>query len=272
VSAEIVDYTLRFQTDSLDQFFKFGQLARQDYNLGNAANWYGAFIGGYVALNARLHGVALQYEQLHAWLPPRTLENRNIEYHLASIFFHMDSAVECFTFALNALGYAARPELFCDITIDAGLRRISPYNVMRGPNQPPYLGYSTIYPTLQEYWLANEQLLQFVFDHHDVSKHRMALFRQGTVRDDPPPRFFEDLGLVDGSFEAFRFKPLGWVGLLPNPKVPDNMRGSSWGHTFHEEHQLENMTPRFCAFMSETFDRALADAKASIQLPHTEFL
>jgi len=48
---------------------------------------------------------------------------------IGEIFFGMDSAIECFVFALNAVDYLKSPSKFCDITTASGLKRIRPDNI-----------------------------------------------------------------------------------------------------------------------------------------------
>jgi len=67
--------------------------------------------------------VQQHYFEVHAWLP-RVRIPTDIEYHLASILFQMDSALECLTFALNAFGWIVMPLGFRDVTDAKALKRI----------------------------------------------------------------------------------------------------------------------------------------------------
>src|SRR5438552_7832368 len=97
------DYVLNFDVAPLEKLDQFALLASQDYNFGNATDWFGCFRGGLYGAYARLRAVQKHYFEVHAWLPvPRVLAHA--EYHLSSIFFNMDSALECLAFAINALG------------------------------------------------------------------------------------------------------------------------------------------------------------------------
>ena len=49
---------------------------------------------------------------------------------IGEIFFGMDSALECFVFALNAVGFLKLPTGFCDITTANGLKQIRPDNIV----------------------------------------------------------------------------------------------------------------------------------------------
>jgi hypothetical protein len=91
-------------------------------------DWFGEFRGGLYGLYARLHGLSFHYERLHAWLLHERTRTET-ECDLAILFFCMDSAIECCTFALNALGYAAFPQGFRNIKDEVALRRIKPADV-----------------------------------------------------------------------------------------------------------------------------------------------
>ena len=73
------------------------------------------------------------------------------EYHVASALFGMDSA-----YALNALGFAAAPTAFKDVTNRKDLSKINPRDILGSPtsNPPrsPLDGYSLVFPTTQATW------------------------------------------------------------------------------------------------------------------------
>jgi hypothetical protein len=187
------DFQLTFEMDPFRKLDDFALLACQDYNLGGVGEWFEEFRSGLYAFYSRLYGVSVHHSQMHAWLPhPR--RPTELEYHLASIFFCMDSALECFTFALNALGYAAYPRAFRDLTDGSALRLVTPDDV-RGiskRNQPS--GYANVFPRLQQYWNAQAPLFNEITDLHDVSKHRGNIFSTGQAQLDPPDGFLERLG------------------------------------------------------------------------------
>src|SRR5206468_6640619 len=137
--------------------------------------WFGEFRGGLYGFYARLYGVEQHYFQVHAWLP-RVRIPIDIEYHLASILFQLDSALECFTFALNAIGWAVRPTSFRDVTDAKALRKIKPADIVGDSTQAPLPGYQAVFPTLQGEWQNEKQLIERVRDLHDVSKHRQTIF------------------------------------------------------------------------------------------------
>jgi hypothetical protein len=96
---------------------------------------------------------------------------------IGEIFFGMDSAIECFVFALNAVGYLKSPSKFCDITTASGLKRIRPDNIACcNPNHKnPFPGYSEIFPRVVAHWTAHLTLIAEITDFHDVSKHRSCI-------------------------------------------------------------------------------------------------
>jgi hypothetical protein len=123
------DFVLQFDLAPYRRLDRFALLACQDYNLGNVTDWFGTFRGGLAGFNSRTYGVETHFRLVHAWLPKRRgpLET---EYHIASIFFNMGSAIECLTFALNALGFAALPGRFRDVTDDRQLRSVTPWDIL----------------------------------------------------------------------------------------------------------------------------------------------
>ena len=111
----MTDFSLQFDSAPFEALDQLALLARQDYNLGGAGDWFGEFRGGLYGFYGRLHGVQIHYSEVHAWLP-RVRIPKDTEYQLTTILFQMDSALECLTFALNALGWAAHPSGFFDVT------------------------------------------------------------------------------------------------------------------------------------------------------------
>lgn len=114
-------YEVHFDTRAMEALDQFALLASQSYNLGDPGAWFGSFRGGYQGFNVRLYAVENHYAELHAWHLRRRWHLEQ-EYQLASILFGLDSALECFVFAMNAFGYAARPAEFVDITSHKALR------------------------------------------------------------------------------------------------------------------------------------------------------
>jgi hypothetical protein len=96
------------------------------------------------------------------------------------LFFGMDSSLECFAHAVNALGYLLRPTEFFDITSDAKLKQISPANLLdpptkRNAGQSAYEPCVRLFPKICEYWAGNRKLLGEIIDYHDATKHRHSV-------------------------------------------------------------------------------------------------
>ena len=118
-------HSLNLELGPLESLEKFPLIARQDRNYGKGNDWFGRFRGGLYGMYARLHGVSSHFGSLHSWShqPQLSVE---VEYNLGGIFFKLDSALECFVFALNALGNSVAPEQFRDVSNERALRYMSP--------------------------------------------------------------------------------------------------------------------------------------------------
>lgn len=265
------DFYIEFNLRVFDELDNFALLACQKYNYGNDNDWFGAFRGGLYGSYARIHGVVTHYYAIHAWTPKPRLPQET-EYHLASIFFNMDSAIECITFAFNALGFCAAPQLFRDVTDATALRNISPYDILgknqADPPRPPLEGYSNIFPSVQEYWISHEDIMFKIFEQHDVSKHRETIFSGGMARNDPPPGFYESLGLSNNPSQRALFWPMKEIILRSEPKTPHAKRVPQ---PVEEGVLLEDIAPQFRGFIEETGMRALKDAKRNIKLKVEQF-
>ena len=218
-------------------------------------------------MRSRLRAIQRHYFEVHAWVPvPRILADA--EYHLTTALFHMDSAVECMTFALNALGNSVAPGAFRDVTDDKALRRILPIDILGDLGRTPLPGYGTYFPRLQAHLQAHTHLIRQVMEQHDVSKHRETIFQGGKTRMDPPPGFFEALGLAPNDERRWTLSPMEEILLNPNPKAPRAGRapipaGSAL--------RFEDLAQTLAHILSESAVKALADAKATIRLPVSEF-
>jgi hypothetical protein len=266
-------YDLAFDLHPLDHLDDFGLLATQVYNLSNRGNWFYWFRRGVRGLQARIYGVGLHYYEVHAW-HPRRRSRVETDYHLASIFFGMDSALECVTFAMNALGNAVDPAQFKDITDEKALRGIAPHNIVGGSDpankrQQPLPGYGLYFPEVQKYWQTNRALVDLVMEHHDISKHRTAMSADGRINRDAPPGFFEALGIGEDLGTRFQFSPLEEILLEPEPKKPLDNRAEV---KYEDVKRLEDLAEEFCEFINKSCRLWLSDATAHIKLPHTTFL
>lgn len=268
------DYSLKFDLSSYEALDAFALLADQKYNLGDKGDWFNCFRGGLYGLYARVFGVQICYREVHSWALPVPFMSliQRAEYHLSSILFNMDSAIECMVFALNALGWIADPNQFKDVTDERELREISPNNILGRP--PNYLtgfvpGYDKYFPSLKSCWHQNRDLINTIFEQHDVSKHRQAIFRGGKIRNDPPPGFFEKLGIQDDKVKQALLSPWEEIILIPQPKTPWRQRQSQDPKDINK---LENIAETFCTFINTCGAKALSDAKATIILNYHEFI
>jgi hypothetical protein len=264
-------FHLNFDLQAFHELDEFSLLARQEYNYGNKNGWFGAFRGGLYGSYSRIHGVVTHYDEVHAWVPkPRP--PRETEYHLASIFFNMDSAIECITFALNALGFCAVPTSFWDVSETSAIRSVSPFDILgkddANPPRPPLGGYAKIFPSVQSYWKSCKKILFVIFEQHDVSKHRETIYMGGQLRLDPPPGFYESIGLSDDSSQRTLFSPMKEIILRHEPKTPHAKRVSQPRENLA---LLEELVPQFRDFILGTGLLALKDAKQNINLRVNEF-
>lgn len=269
------DYVLKFDLSAYRDLDNFALLADQKDNLGDKGDWFNQFRGGVYGFNARVLGVQIHYEAVHSWLliaSPRILYQMT-EYHLSSILFNMDSAIECMVFALNALGYAANSAQFKDVTIENELRLISPKNILLKAShsskekEKKYVpGYDKYFPSLKKYWLENKNLIDKITEQHNVSKHRSSIFEGGRRRTDPPHGFFEMLGIED---EAQRIivSPFAKITLISQPKTPWRKRQPQGCKNLDK---LEDVAEKFCIFVNACGTKALDDAQNTIKLNRYE--
>ncbi len=265
------DFQVAFECKSFEELDQLALLARQDYNLGGAGDWFGEFRGGLYGFYARLYGVSFHDAQAHAWLP-RPRAPTETEFHLAALFFCMDSALECFTFALNALGYAAYASGFRDVTDERAQRRIKPLDVTgeasRSSGVAPVPGYAKVFPGVQQYWQAQSVLISSIRELHDVSKHRRTIYTGGQARMDPPEGFYEALGVPSDSVQRALFRPMAEILLKPDPKAPSVSRKLK---PRQELELLERLVPQFAGFMEKTGELALRDSGSTIPQNERQF-
>lgn len=269
------EFTLQFNIDSYHKLDNFALLASQSYNFGNDTDWFGNFRGGLYGCYARIHGICSHYYAVHAWMPRPRLPTET-EYHLASIFFNMDSFIECISFALNALGYcASNKQNFRDITSDRGLKSISPFDILgrtnTNPPQPYLSEYDTYFPQVRKYWESKKDIIDVIFEQHDVSKHRETIFVGGRSRTTPPPGFFESIGLNPDpsiNIESTVFWPMEEIIIKNDPKIPKKDRRTQ---PAKNHITLEWLVPEFKEFAEKTGELAINDAKTNIKLKANDF-
>ncbi|MCH7915251.1 MAG: hypothetical protein IH856_19835 [Deltaproteobacteria bacterium] len=264
-------FSLRFDRESFEALDQIALLARQDYNLGGVGDWFGEFRGGLYGFYARLYGVQVHYEDVHAWQPKVRIP-ADTEYHLASILFQMDSAIECFTFALNAFGWAVTPSGFRDVTEAKALRSISPIDILgdptRAPARQPQPGYVKVFPRCQSLWQGQAPVIVQIRDLHDVSKHRQTIFVGGKARSDPPDGFYEALGIPDDARRRAPLWPMAEIILKHDPKVPAIERTS---RRVEPGELLEELVPSFVSLVDASGKAAFEDATANVPLNERQF-
>ncbi len=265
-AASMPEFSVQFDLAPFEALDQLALLARQDYNLGGAGDWFGEFRGGLYGFYARLYGVQRHYLEVHAWLPRARIPT-DTEYHLSSILFQMDSALECLIFALNSLGWVVMPAGFRDVTDAKALKRISPLDILgdatKTPPIAPLAGYQTVFPTIQGAWQNEAQLIAQVRDLHDVSKHRRTIFVGGQARFDPPDGFFEALGLPEDAGRRAPLWPMAEIILKDDPKLPAVHRTP---RAVRQGELLEDLVPSFAALIKTTGTAALGDAQVNVPL------
>ena len=232
-------YDIAFDTDEwADHLMRLASLVSSDTN-PEASQLVAGGVGGVVA---RLWGVRTHYYRLHEWVPGESGLPPVIDYHMSSLFFHMDSALECFVFALNALGCQIWPEQFWKVT---ELQEVDPKRIANKR------GYTEHFGSVVKFWQAKSKLLKAVMDNHDVSKHRTTIFRVGQMRQDAPP-----------GFQRSGMPPAETLWLNPTPKDPpteepptDITKGKS----------LETLVSEYRVFVNETLRLAQNDAERNIR-------
>jgi hypothetical protein len=102
------------------------------------------------------------------------------ESYAGVLLFATDSSLECFTYALNALGYLLSPAEFIDITTDAALKHITPANILDPPTKATskhsvHDACRKRFPKICKHWSANRALLAQIIQYHDATKHRHSV-------------------------------------------------------------------------------------------------
>lgn len=220
----------------------FGGKLVMNQTIGDHDNWLLTYRHGLRGMLARIlavdrHFVLLHQHQQRAEIINPAQLNPNewvleCEYHTGIILFGMDSSLECFVFAINALGFAKSPKEFCSIKDSKSLRGVSPKNIFGGNRNDkfnPRPGYLQYFPRVVALWKKNENLLSTIFEYHDVSKHRSAVAQGGR---------------------------LGEVRVRDNPKQPGSCM-SSMSYT------LQSLTHEYQKFIDELLPIALEEGTAT---------
>jgi hypothetical protein len=194
----------KFDPVPLERLRKYGHSLGHDEVFGNKTLWLTTFQLAIEGVQARVWAVETHVPQM--FMPQGVLEH---EYLLASAIFGMESAMECFVFALNALGNAKDPAAFLDVTSDKALQPVGPGNIIGSGNQVRP-GYARYFPSLSAHWCANTIFIRFLVDQQAASKHRMATVGGGA----------SDSSIPAGDLAALNMIQFSRINLLLKPKEP----------------------------------------------------
>jgi hypothetical protein len=244
----------------------FALLADQPYNLGDKGDWFGCFRGGLYGMYGRLYGVQFHHKVIHTWESKLT-QMCQVDFHVSSLLFNMDSALECFTFGLNALGWIVEESQFKCVISEADLKKINPINVVGNANKPPVPGYEKYFPTLQSHWKQSIKIIDKIMEHHDVSKHRESVVSGGMLRQYPPPGYETEIEIEGKRIPYSPFLIFQEIILTPSPKLPSAQRQ---GAVKDNLDILENLVDAFSDFIQKTLKIAYEDAIKTIKLSESE--
>ncbi|MHC4456995.1 MAG: hypothetical protein ACYS0I_07860 [Planctomycetota bacterium] len=254
-------FEIKIDIEKYEDLDKLALMACQNDNYGNNGDWFSNFRGGLHGFLARAYGVETHYKVIHSW--QYNIRNpKEHEYHVGSLLFNMDSALECFTYALNALGFGVLGEDFIDITNDKKLRGINPQNVIgnkkANPPKNPIAGYQKLYPQLQKYWFEKEDLILSIIDQHDVSKHRTQIINGGRCRLDASEGFYEKISVDDKPELQFLFWPMERIFLRTNPKIAHSNRPAE---NQTGKISLEYVVEQYAELIKRSLSKAVEDFK-----------
>jgi hypothetical protein len=178
------------------------------------------------------------------------------EYDVTALLFCMASSLECITYALTILGREFLPNGFHNYRDPDIAFRISHQDVTedrgrwKGAVNTYRKGYAPAFPKFQETWISAVPLIKEIFEYHNASKHRFEGFSgSGTYNTNPPPGYFEGLGIVKGTGDEFTYSP--WKELRV-PPIP--------GKTHYEYESIERLAQAYSGLMLRSGEAALDDA------------
>lgn len=262
-------YHLDFKVDAVARIDDLALLAVQSYNLGDSGHWFLCFRQGCQGFHVRLLAIETHYVQLHAW-QLRCRWHLEPEYHLASIMFGLDSALECLLYVMNAFGYGVHPAEFIDITTDKGLRSIAPWLILGNSSRTPHPAFEKYYPSTVAVWRQHRDVIEEIQRQHDVSKHRSSTYRGGRSRNDPPAGFYTALGLSDDHPRRFDFAPMAEIILDPDPKRPASAPRANV--KYKDLRTLEDLCQDFAVLVEQACQAWLDDARQMVTLNHGSLL
>ena len=248
-----------------NQLWALGKVLNDDPEHVKPFNWILTFRYAIRAMMGRIMTVDRDYRNLNKpgcgmapveEMPQKVSNEWNVvwESYAGVLFFAMDSSLECFAYALNALGYLIGPGEFIDITTDEKLKRISPANLLDPPTKSNALHSSygpcrRTFPKICAHWSANRDLVAQITEYHDATKHRhSAVVGQGP------------------GFHLLKAEPKQAMG-----KVVVNEAGEA-GHErgmipYEEEHTLQSITTDYRIFMVELLRIARQEVEAVFSHP-----
>ena len=237
------------------------QMHKPEY-LGNKGNWFYLFRRGMQGTLSRLYTVSTSYDAIHSFIS-FPLTPIAVEHHLSCVFFGMDSALECFLFSTNAIGWAIDQDKFRNISSADGLRKISLRDILK---DKPLGGYIEYFPELTKHYKSNSKLISKIQDQHSVSKHRSMIFTGGTLQMEKASKLIKAYSLLSG--EAITkeqittmsiFAPYSEVILHPEPKAPS-------GSSNRKPDKLEDIVSAFFNLIHTSFSALLGNLKNTVLL------
>jgi hypothetical protein len=160
------------------------------------------------------------------------------ESYAGVLFFAMDSSLECFAYAINALGCLLSPGEFLDITTDEKLRRITPSNLFDSPSKgnvanSANAGCLRWFPSICGHWSTNRPLLTQIIEYHDATKHRHSV-------------------VVGQALEGHRLKQAPKQAMGNVVFKESRVAGQAKGFVPHsQEHSLQSMTTAYRTFITD---------------------
>ncbi len=140
-------------------------------------DWISEFCGGVLGFRARISGVQHELAELSHVRDVR-LDPADLDYHLAALFFAMDSALECLAYALNAIGWACAPsdcKCYMDLHVEKSLKGIN-IGIYTNAKNSCTNNKCPSFPAMRKCWQAdaNKKCIDRLTQQHDVTKHRRA--------------------------------------------------------------------------------------------------
>jgi hypothetical protein len=232
-----------------EHLWMIGKALQDDPRFAKPANWVLTYRYAIRGMLARIITVDRDYRGLNepgngtatnedmTTQKARNWWNAVWESYAGTLFFAMDSSLECFAHAVNALGYLLSPAEFLDIRADEKIRRITPANLFDPPSKGN-VGHSAYpaclkwFPRICGHWSANRSLLAGIIDYHDASKHRHSVV-VGQAWD-------SCVGVSGGHFLKPAPKQAMCNVAFEGPLVPHN-----------QDHSLQSMAMAYRQFITE---------------------